>query len=567
MRLSRFLFVAVVVWASLFLGAIVTTASSEPTQVANVIFMILDGVGHYHYQLTRLVYGRLHIDDTFALGWVTTHSADANITASPAAATALATGYKTNNVMVSISPDGERLKTVLEYAQEKGMKTGLITTVMIYDATPAAFAAHNESRYNQAEIAADMLEHQVDVLLGGGRALFFDEDLITRAQELGYTYVKNEEELLRVAGGTVLGLFSDVEMSYELDRHLTNEPSIAQMTEKAIEILSTDNDNGFFLMVEGGRTDWAGHRNDAAAIAADLNAFDEAVGVAMQFADEDGNTLIVITSDHETGGLTFPESDHGYIASFLGQMTASADYIGSQMNKDRTNVQQVIRQYTPIEQLTPSEVRSIKDCGSGFQLGRLEPGNTIAAIISGYARTNFSSTYHTAADVPLFWYGAGAFEYSGTCDNTDIGKELIAIITESGVWSSSAVEWDQAASHVGTSITVAGAVAQSNWYEGTTYINLGNPYPALDMFTVAIPPECEKSFELRFGERPADYFDETYVLVHGEIELDEEGRPYIWLCDPDHIRLSGGGTATAMLRDERCYDSVSWGGGRAGCSR
>jgi len=516
-------------------------ASTSLPEIDNVIFMILDGVGAYHYALTRLVYGELNLDGIHELGWMTTHSANADITESPAAATALATGHKTNNVMVSIAPNGERLKTVLEYAQDRGMRTGLITTVMIYDATPAAFAAHNETRYNQAEIAAEMIEQGADVLLGGGWTLFYEEDLVSRAEQLGYAYVEDEGQMHAVTAEKLLGLFAPVDMSFELDRHWSSEPSIAQMTEKAIEILSADGDAGFFLMVEGGKTDWAGHRNDAASIAADLKAFDDAVGVAIDFADANGNTLIVITSDHETGGLTFAEFDHAHIGAFLAEVTASADYMGTQFDKDRTNVEQVLSQHTPICALTHGEVRRIQDCGSGFQDGERQPGNTIATVINGYARTSFSATYHTSANVPLFWYGAGAFAFSGICDNTDVGRELIAIVTESGVWGDSAIEWDAAADHAGTRVSVSGPVASAGRAEGTTYINLGNAYLNDPRFDIVIPPECEDTFATRFGERPAEYFDQKRVVVYGEVELSATGIAYMTLRDPYAIRVVADG--------------------------
>ena len=534
MRVSA---VVLAVWLSVLLSVWPGASAGSPEPIDNLILMILDGVGLYHYELARLVYGELSVDSMYALGWMTTHSADAEITQSPAAATALATGRKTNNVMVAMSPSGERLKTVLEYAQDKGMRTGLITTVMIYDATPAAFAAHNETRYNQSDIASEMLEHRVDVLLGGGWTLLYDMDLVTRAEQLGYAYVEDEEQLHDVTGGKVLGLFAPVDMSFELDRHLSSEPSIAQMTAKAIELLSADSDSGFFLMVEGGKADWASHRNDAASIAADLWAFDHALGVAIDFADVNGNTLIVVTSDHETGGLSFAESDRTHIGTFLAGVTASADYMGTQFDKDRTNVENVIVRYTPIDQLSRAEIRRIQDSGNGFQGGELQPGNTIAAVINHYARTTFSSTYHTSADVPLFWYGAGAFAYSGVCDNTDVGRELIGIVTGSGVWSELVTEWDAAVDLVGTHGNVVGDIESTGWHEGTTYLNLGSPYPSVPRFDVVIPPEYEGAFIARFGQAPVEFFDQKRVVVHGEIQLNKEGGPYVYLRDPYAIRV------------------------------
>ena len=536
---SRFCLAVLVAWTCLLLGSIVGMASSSPLRIDNVIFIILDGVGSHHYELTRLAYGELCVDGMYQLGWVTTSSADSEVTESPAAATALATGHKTNDVMVAVSPDGQHLKTVLEHAQDRGMRTGLITTVMIYDATPAAFAAHSETRYNHPEIAAEMLEQGVDVLLGGGRTLFQDEDLVPRAEQLGYAYVESAEQLRNSTAGKLLGLFAPVDMSFELDRHLTSEPSIAAMTAKAIEILSTSN-AGFFLMVEGGKADWASHRNDAASVAADLKAFDDAVRVAIDFAETNGRTLVVVTSDHETGGLTFREADRSHIAGFLADVTASADHMGAQFDEDRTNVEQVVRQFTPIDQLTPDEVRLIQESGSGFQAGKMQPGSTIAAIICNYARTAFSSTYHTASDVPLFWYGAGAFPYSGICDNTDVGRELVAIVTESDAWATDPVEWDVAPEYDGTYQAVIGDVAATGLFEGSTFIDLGNMWPNEPRLAVVISPDCERLFTERFGERPVEFFDRKTVVVYGEIVLNAAGIPYMHVCDPYAIRVITG---------------------------
>lgn len=526
-------------WPTLIFLAITFSpcVAVEPPAINNIILMILDGVGYNQYELTRVVYGDLNVDDMYHLGAMTTYSANAEITESPAAATALATGHKTNNVMAAMAPDEQHLTTVLEFARDRGMRTGLITTVMIYDATPAAFAAHNESRYNYSQIAAEMLEAGVDVLLGGGRAVFADGGLLPRAHELGYAYVTDRPQLMRITNNRMLGLFSDIGMSYELDRHWTDEPSIAEMTEKAIEVLSSDSDVGFFLMVEGGKTDWAGHRNDPASIAGDLHAFDEALGVALQFAQEDGHTLVVVTSDHETGGLSFRDADRDHIASFLGQITASAECMSNCLDDRRTNVEQCITQYSPVDELTSTEVRAIQDCGSGFSGWRLEPDSTISDVLSSYARTDFTSNYHTSADVPLFWYGRGAFEYTGACDNTDVGRELIAIVTKSGAWSNSTISWDETEQYDGMSASVAGEVVGSDRHDGMTYINLGNPYPAEELFTVVIPTECEQAFVARFGERPAGFFTGAWIVAHGEVALDDEGRLYMWMCDPYSIRI------------------------------
>jgi alkaline phosphatase len=256
------------------------------------------------------------MDKMPSLGWAQTASADDPVTDSAAAATALATGVKTNNGMIGQDPDGNPLTTILEYAQTKGMAVGLVTTVQMSHATPAAFAAHVNDRNNMTEIASQMLAAEVDVLLGGGEDEFLPtgtsghypesgergdgRNLITEATAAGYSYVYNATGLDAIdpaATSRVLGLFGDEEMLRPFS------PSLAEMTQKAINILSQDPD-GFFLMVEGGQIDWASHANDATQTISDTAGLDAAIAVGQAYAASASNTLIIVTGDHETGGMS-----------------------------------------------------------------------------------------------------------------------------------------------------------------------------------------------------------------------------------------------------------------------
>jgi len=285
---------------------------SPDSQVENIIFLIGDGMGLSQIASARIftygAEGRLNIEKMPVTGFINTHSNNDLITESGAAGTALATGYKTNNGMISVSPDGKKLRTILEACRDIGMSSGLVVTCAITHATPAVFASHVMSRNDEATIASQLLENKVNVMLGGGRMFFLPEsepgskrhderNLIADARKNGYLYIQTKEELEDSRGNYILGLF-------QLG-HLTTippEPNLAEMTDKAIELLS-ENKKGFFLMVEGSQIDWACHDNDTDNTIRQTLLFDEAVKVALDFALENKHTLVLVTADHECGGM------------------------------------------------------------------------------------------------------------------------------------------------------------------------------------------------------------------------------------------------------------------------
>ena len=218
-----------------------------------MILMIGDGMGSEHVKLAQWVEfgpaGLLIMQTLPIQGQVTTSSADSSITDSAAAATAIATGQKTKNNYVSVSPSNEQLKTILEYANEVHKSTGVITTTQVNHATPAAFYSHVLSRNNYNEIETQLVEDaDVDIILGGGRSAFTELEL-TKMQSRGYKLVENRTELLTAQSDKILGLFTPGDPPYERVRDRTLIPSLAEMTSKSLEILSKDPD-GFFLMVE-----------------------------------------------------------------------------------------------------------------------------------------------------------------------------------------------------------------------------------------------------------------------------------------------------------------------------
>lgn len=283
-----------------------------PSEVKNVILLIGDGMGISERAAARIkavgAKGKLYMDRMPVTGLITTYSADKLITDSAAAGTALATGYKTNNKMIGMSPKGRKLTSILEEAKGRGMATGLVVTDDITGATPAVFASHVSCRYEHAKIAPQLLANKVNILLGGGKRNFLpssspgskrkdERNLIDEAKDKGYLFVQTREELEKANSDYLLGLF-------QLGPLTTNppEPSLAEMAGKAVSLLSR-NKKGFFLMIEGSQIDWAGHDNDIDNNIKQTLLFDEAVKVAMDFALKDKHTLVIVTADHETGGL------------------------------------------------------------------------------------------------------------------------------------------------------------------------------------------------------------------------------------------------------------------------
>jgi len=291
-----------------------------PAPVDSIILLIGDGMAQAQRTAARWSaggqYGLLAMDSMSFHGESQTASANSSITDSAAGGTAIATGVKTNNGMVGQDPAGNNLTSILEQAQARGMAVGLVTTTQMTHATPASFAAHVPSRYMMTEIASQMLAAGVDVLLGGGEDEFLPttetgcypeagerndgRNLISEATAAGYTYVCDAAGLAAIdpaSTSRLLGLFADEGMVRPFS------PSLVDMTQKAIDILSQDPD-GFFLVVEGGQIDWAGHANSATNTIGDTLDFDQAVAAGKTYASSTGNTLVIVTADHETGGMS-----------------------------------------------------------------------------------------------------------------------------------------------------------------------------------------------------------------------------------------------------------------------
>jgi alkaline phosphatase len=422
--------------------------------VKNIIVLIPDGCSSDDYTAARWYKGSPLTLEEMACGLVRTFNSDSLITDSAPAATAYATGHKTGDKMVGILSDintavipgthnpSEQTKfmpvaSVLEGAKMIGKATGLIATSNIQHATPAGFSSHWYARSNYTEIAEQQVYQNIDVVFGGGLVYLKpkskggkradEEDLVDVLKSNGYDFITTRDELKEYNGNKVWGMFADDAMAYELDRPTTNknEPSLAEMTSKAIEVLSKDND-GFFLMVEGSKVDWAAHANDPVATITDVIAFDNAVKVALDYAKKDGNTIVIAFTDHGNGGFTIGDraTNDSYsklpfdkVFAPLKKATLTGEGIEKMLkgSQDNTAIKAMIKKYFAVE-ATDEEVNKVKT----FKPGEWNYG--FGPIISSRANIGWTTNGHTGEDITLYAYGPTRPE--GTLDNTDIAKYI-----------------------------------------------------------------------------------------------------------------------------------------------
>lgn len=444
---------AVVAFSALGFGYnSITEAKNKKNEPTNVIMMVMDGTSAGATSLARWYKGEDLAMDEILIGGVRTHSAESAITDSAPAATALATGHKSNDKIVGLLPalvnspgveavDPEDaykpVANVLEGAKLLGKSTGIISTSEIQHATPAGFSAHVPHRSNYQDIAEQQVYQEIDVVLGGGKETLLPgtsknaradgEDLIEVLDEKGYDFVETRNDLLKSNSDKIWGSFAPSALAYDFDRQATSnqEPTLAEMTKKAIHTLSKDED-GFFLFVEGSKVDWAAHANDPIGIISDVLAFDEAVHEAYEFAKTDGNTMVIAVSDHGNSGITmgnvntngnYPEIPVSAYINPLKKATMTAEGALKQLNDDRSNMKEVAELYG-LDNLTEEEIEALQASKS--------PQADMTKMLSERANIGFSTGGHTGEDVFLYAYGPS--KPYGLIDNTDIAKSMATFL-------------------------------------------------------------------------------------------------------------------------------------------
>ncbi len=292
--------------AALILLTIIPSAAAKPA-ARNIILVIGDGMGLTQISAAMLRRPALSLGRFPIVGLASTQSADSLVTDSAAAATALATGHKTHNKKIGLDHNGRPLATLIELAEQAGMLTGLVVTSRVTHATPAAFVAHVEHRRQETQIAAQLIGSGVDIIFGGGRDMFLprahggqrkDGQDLLKQLALSHVLANDPAAFQRLNTVPAAALLS----MKALPRASQRPVSLARMTRKALELLSAA-EHDFFLLVEGSQIDWAGHENDAEWIIEETLDLDDAITEILAFAKAAPDTLVVVTADHETGGL------------------------------------------------------------------------------------------------------------------------------------------------------------------------------------------------------------------------------------------------------------------------
>jgi alkaline phosphatase len=390
----------------------------------NVVLMIADGFGPASATLGAAAKGAPLALDGVLVGSVETSATDSRVTDSAAGATAYSCGLKTYNGAIAVDADGRPCQTVLEAAEAAGLATGLVATSRITHATPAAFASHVVSRAQEAEIARQLAASGVEVLFGGGTQFVTDSLTAAMAAD-GWAVALDRagyDRLDRVPAAAVL---APSHLAYEIDRDTTDQPSLAEMATKALDLLSASADgreNGFFLMVEGSRIDHAGHANDPAAHLGDILAYDAAVAAVLEWAARDGNTLVVSTADHETGGMTLGRDGiYAWDPAPLLAATASFEAMTAALQAGGDPAA-VVREGLALDALPDGAEEAIRGAiasGDPYALGPV-----VRDLISEPAGIGWTTGGHTAVDVGLYAAGPGAERFAGRHTNDAVGRLL-----------------------------------------------------------------------------------------------------------------------------------------------
>jgi alkaline phosphatase len=326
--IKTFLSLAILAIAGFLIGGCAGPIGSLPREPDNLILFIGDGMGFEQLRAASLyetgqdvglfIHGRSISTE------VTTHSASSSITDSAAGATAIATGHKVQNgaVSVMLPGDGRDIKTILEMMQDDGKAVGLVTTTQLTHATPAAFGAHGDTRVDYEGIARDFLNQtRPDVLFGGGGFGLSIEAAVSAGYGVATTRT-GLENLVNDGQTRVAALIGEGHLPYVYDGRDADQPTLLDMTRNAIDILSQDPD-GYFLMVEAGRIDHAAHSNDLARMIPEVLELDSVVQAIVEDPQVMTSTLVVVTADHETGGLSVVQANGPGI---LPEVTWSTDY-------------------------------------------------------------------------------------------------------------------------------------------------------------------------------------------------------------------------------------------------
>ena len=459
-------------------------SGTRPGGKRNLIFMVSDGMGPASLSLTRSFdqhinghpFGHTLLIDQLLIGQSRTRSSNSLVTDSAAGATAFSCGLKSYIGAISILPDGSACPSVMEAAKLAGYHTGVVVTTRVTDATPACFGSHVRVRELEDDIAVQMTGldgvggmdgvRSLDMVLGGGRCHFLGnttagscradhKDVTKLAQDQGWSYIESRSEFDNLRAHNVdlplLGLFAPTDIPFEIDRRdqADKYPSLAEMTEFALKTMqdaTADSDKGFFILIEGSRIDHAGHINDPAAQVHEVQAYDRAMRAVLDFIESsDVPTLMLATSDHETGGLSIARQNtlayppYAWYPTVLANASRSAEAVAAQFQNH------LLHHHRGDDAELAGWLREAVEDGLGFVPTKEEVAVVIekpvyalwflAEMISIRANIGWSTHGHSAVDVNIYssvghgspvsehggWQKTVRSKLGGNHENTDVG--------------------------------------------------------------------------------------------------------------------------------------------------
>ena len=430
-------------------NSIETTEIFKNKKAKNIIFMVSDGMSQGTLNMADVFKHRKtgqhthwiqgYKDNILVRGLMDTESASSLVTDSAAGGSAWGSGFRVNNGSINVGTNGEAYMPILQKFKQKGKKVGCVTSVPITHATPSSFCINSKSRGSQDGIAENYLDINFDVMMGGGNDFFSaakrkdKKDLAADFATKGYQIIRNKTELQAVKPNIpILGLFGDNGMEYDIDRQNDESlskviPTLAEMAATAIKQL--ENPKGFVMQIEAGKVDWAAHANDIAGLIHDQLAFDDAVKVALDFAEKDKNTLVIITTDH---GNANPGSMYGKDVNkrfnTIQNYKKTNEWLLNQITKETTAYQlQELVDYANGFKLTEEENTKILSYYNG--LSKPEEGlynyknvplGYYSEIQKKHNAVGWISTEHTGDYVELAAYGPGSQFLKPFCKNIDL---------------------------------------------------------------------------------------------------------------------------------------------------
>lgn len=427
----------------------------------NIIMVVADGMGPAYTSAYRYFNDDPKTDsvertvfDRHLVGRISTYPAPVSgyVTDSAAAATALATGIKTYNGAISVDVDKKPLLTVLEWAKQQGKKTGVVVTSRINHATPASYLSHNESRSNYDALANSYIDDGIkaDVYFGGGWENYIraDRDIVAEFKQAGFQYIDQYEQLSTLTKNKpALGLFANKGLPWALDD--SNKHRLTPLTKAAIKQLT--NDNGFFMLVEASQIDWAGHDNDIASAMHEVDDLAKVMEYLEYFVINNPDTLVVLTADHSTGGFTLAaKKEYRWDPEILKSMKYSPMAIAKKITANKHLDREEISQWLNFK-LSVNEFNRLTKVNANFQKAKsknlLENDTngkvhysptqenfyreTLMSIIDKRTNTGWTTSGHTAVDVPVFSFGIQNEQFRGQLDNTDIAKKMFNLLGKS----------------------------------------------------------------------------------------------------------------------------------------